>query len=62
MCILNTRLHRYLATSLLDEEGGSAASAIEDEAIKKLNRGKNVSWKNIATKEFMSTANFNYQN
>ena len=62
MCILNTRLHRYLATSLLDEEGDSAASAIEDEAIKKLNRGKNVSWKNIATKEFMSTANFNYQN
>ena len=37
--------------SLLIRDGDSTASECEDEddAVKKLNRGKNVDWKNIAT-------------
>ena len=52
--------------SLLIRDGDSTASECEDEddAVKKLNRGKNVDWKNIAifnnqrdAKDYMSEAN-----
>ena len=42
--VLNTRQH-----SLLEEEGDSTASEIEDEAVEKPSREKNVNRKNNAT-------------